>query len=975
MWGLCKRVDERGVSEIYGTVLIISLTFLVAIVLAGLGYYAIDGLSTETEDSISQDSFDIMDERITEVTGSSIDASSEFMIPDGDGKLTTKEDDGYIDVTVTSSVDSEFLEATSQSVTRSATLGSVRYEGEDVTAYWQGGGLWQKDQGAVSLSSSPGLTYDGESLSVGLTKVSGGDAVKTGDTIHVSQGDDGFDLNDVVDDLMVIDTGENQYTHEVDVELEIQTSFPEAWATYALEGMTEPPENIDELEEIDETDEIVRMKFTDIGPGVSFDYKIADFEDYEEDGIDVLYSGSPSNAPLNEVIETGETGDFYINETSAEQEIGDYDNIFVAQYDFETGGETAEDIIFSNALDHQQWQTGGGDPPDTTVHEQNGLFEYEFEVPQQICVIADTGEDGQGNRLGEIRNTLEADEDHRCFDEAADEPPEPRFDVRTIGADADSVVIGEDELSADTLDWTIQNRGGDGADDIVFRVGEADSAFGEGGEIGASQVDSFVITEGTEELSINEELDSTESSIDFELTENQLQRVVDEFGTELELKVDTNGYSNSTTMNVSEPAAPTFEIEDLNYEIELDASEGFGQSELLVDAEINNTGEKTDSDRVNLYLDEEGTVVDSTVVEDLDGGDSEEIAFSWVGSELDSDENATFTVETTDDEKSFAINRPNLVIDHIAFDYDETEEEVDVEYTVENTGEAPTEQSVLLSLDEQASTGDADTDQQPQSISVDPGEMETGAYEAVPVTDPGELVLNVSTFDDYRVEGFTVDEPLILPEITGVNQPTEGEAIEIAAEIENVGQFTGSADVTLSIDEFEDQTAELSSLGASEIEEIEYTIETERYQDGQVSPVDFSVNTGPDVDTGTVEIDSLVDPQIESFELTNDDTDAYCTGWLCVISDYAIDVDIDFEYEISDPDDGFSHVELIGIHHGGDEGLETTVSSSDETGTLTYDVYEEGYEDAQTFDFILRAYREDGVLIDEWDIPNYTTEE
>lgn len=431
MRGLGMETDSRGVSELYGTVIIISLAFLTAILLIAVGTVVIDELQGETDESLSQDSMQVMDDRLAELSGSDVNASTQFQFPDGSGEVSADPDEGAIRIHVeATNFNEEYLQTEEPSSSTTVRMGTITHVTEDnlVTA-WQGGGLWEHERGVTRIISPPPLEFDGTTLRLPLVNLKEVDRVPQGRDITATlDAASSEEATSAVQELFrkhwtVAPEGDLGVigTDQVDVRVTIESQYVGGWAEYAMNSMNQPPDHIDPaLDDItEETDEIT-LYFNGVGTPLSNQIKTnhTDWEVTQHSNLDVLYSGNSSYAIFNTAIEPVEGGGFVVNRTLAAETMPSdpsstdihlavyhFDEKDYVVYDAENDEWTDADNnpLDQSTLDALEHQLGDFDETITPATDDHldgdqGYRVYDFEGPQAICVYA--GSPGGGGGTG-----------------------------------------------------------------------------------------------------------------------------------------------------------------------------------------------------------------------------------------------------------------------------------------------------------------------------------------------------------------------------------------------------------------------------------------------------------------------------------------------------------------------------------------------------------------------------------------------
>ena len=261
------KSDDRSVSEVYGTVLVISLSFIMAISLFGFGMFVMDNFGGETEERITQDAMVEMDDRLAEITGSSVDTGTTFSFPDTDADtVETESDHGIVNVSVETTEDTGYLQASEEVNSTEFAVGTVRHTASDgeVIAY-QGGALIRQEGAFSTMLNDPPFDYDGTMVDFDFVDTTEMPDIRPGQEITASSNTDGSQtFTEEIESLLSPKwsyMGEGDFIAPVNITVSIETEFYEAWEVYAKEGMTESPDSV----ETDSAAELVKMKFNQVG--------------------------------------------------------------------------------------------------------------------------------------------------------------------------------------------------------------------------------------------------------------------------------------------------------------------------------------------------------------------------------------------------------------------------------------------------------------------------------------------------------------------------------------------------------------------------------------------------------------------------------------------------------------------------------------------------------------------------------------
>jgi flagellin-like protein len=135
---------NRGQSELIGTVLMVSITIVGAVLTIALAGGALQAINDETQDSLTRDAFYEMDNRLSGLQSSQVSSETTLRFPQGSGSdISVNESEGSVNITVRTA--DEYRQLTEDNVTHfNNTMGTVVYEGNDgEELVYQGGGLWE----------------------------------------------------------------------------------------------------------------------------------------------------------------------------------------------------------------------------------------------------------------------------------------------------------------------------------------------------------------------------------------------------------------------------------------------------------------------------------------------------------------------------------------------------------------------------------------------------------------------------------------------------------------------------------------------------------------------------------------------------------------------------------------------------------------------------------------------------------------
>jgi len=254
------------------------------------------------------------------------------------------------------------------------------------------------------------------------------------------------------------------------------------------------------------------------------------------------------------------------------------------------------------------------------------------------------------------------------------------------------------------------------------------------------------------------------------------------------------------------------------------SAEAYADGELITDYAEDFTWENTCEDEPGLFNEDEPGVYEVT---------------------------ATFEEVTSETTTVTVLEAPYFEVDITAPEEDAEffeEEEVTVEYTVTNTGEAEDTQSIAFRVGGVVEDIDAD-------ISLDGGESETGEF-SWEAGEPDEYVLWVTSDDEEKSVTITVieevePEPFFEVEITDYDDEVEeDDTVTVEFTITNTGDIECIQDIVFSVDGAEEDRVEEVTLEAGATYEGEF-----EWEAGEPDDYELEVASDDDSDSVTVTVE------------------------------------------------------------------------------------------------------------------------
>lgn len=358
---------------------------------------------------------------------------------------------------------------------------------------------------------------------------------------------------------------------------------------------------------------------------------------------------------------------------------------------------------------------------------------------------------------------------------------------------------------------------------------------------------------------------------------------------------------------------------------------------MLVNATVENTGDETADQTIELLDFDHETVDDWTV--ELDAGETASHTFEWETTSEDagSDEVTVLSQDHADDETVTVLGDANYTVSIVETTEPGAGDDLVVTANVTNEGEATPEQEITLAID--------GSEEDTRELTVAAGETEQ--IDLVWETtdeDAGSHEANVSSRDDYDLETVTILEPADYQvDIEEAEDVPAGEDLTVSANVTNVGEAASEEEVTLTVEA--DQVDETTvSMPGGESESVVLTWETEEGDEGDhqatVATPDDTAEETLTVLEGSAFAVSILDASEEVVEGEDVTVNASVENTGDVEGTDTIELQ-DFENETADSqsvtlDSGeTTTVELTWSTESGDEGTGDVIvaSETDEAAT------------------------------------------
>ncbi len=387
--------DERGVSDIVGVAILISLSIVGSLAIVAIGGIALNTLTEQAQNDLADDSIRNVDARLSALADSSVDATTEFTIPEGTGdQIEANASAGRVYVSATTNATYanqtvEYADTGDSSCTVQQGLGTIVHERDNGNAIvYQGGGLWKQTPAGTQVESEPKFDYDGSAIRFGFINITGLRSVSEGETLTAEKlaresETATAEMTRELEDCWQMDGASG--TVPVSINVTISSEYYEGWARYAKQDMSAQPADIT----WDNASNNVTLHFGNVGG------KSGAFSEADEFPGPVIYSGLSDYAQYNDKLSPESAGAAAF---SADLSEINGNKVSVAYYDADA---SAWAYNKGSETDTTTWEyngkSGGPDPSDNPLIANPSGTVYNFDEGVPICVIKGKGFPGQLN--------------------------------------------------------------------------------------------------------------------------------------------------------------------------------------------------------------------------------------------------------------------------------------------------------------------------------------------------------------------------------------------------------------------------------------------------------------------------------------------------------------------------------------------------------------------------------------------------
>ncbi len=620
--------------------------------------------------------------------------------------------------------------------------------------------------------------------------------------------------DDIIVDFLITNTGDKEDTHDVvftvdgleedryeDETLGGGDTFDDefVWSasdydTYSLEVSTDDDSETVEVEIVEDSEFIVEMTDYDDevyeGDTVNVDFFVTnEGEQKDTQSIELKVEGSVEDSTT---VELGENDD----ETgtlawTTEEGDGGHHNATLHSEDDESETVIIDVLIETffevELLEHDD-QVGPEDEASTEYELTNiGDVKGERDVTEEVL------DENDMVVLSET-NTVELEGEKNSVEVFSWIPKENNLPEGTYTVEIDT---GDDYIEADTVVQETEPA------DLQINLENHPEAI-DAGDIAYFDYEVENVGDETADQSVVLEIDGDEKdSNDVEVEGGNSKRGVLQWQTDVNdigfhdftVSTDDDYVTGEIEVDGDEPEEPFFEVDIQNPEDEDEFEIG---ENIDISARVENTGDASGEASIELSISIDSTEVfnSSTSTDEIDEGDyiAVEDFDTWDTSGEDEGE-YDIEVSTDDDRDEISvdlddIDGPSFDVEILSPDEDDFEpnEELTVEYKVENVGNEDGSGNVTLFID--------DDEEDSTELVLESGEEETRVFTTNAPATEGSFDVRVETRDDEDTVSLTVssdepapDEPEFEITIEDESDETveEGEEVLVVVSIENVG--------------------------------------------------------------------------------------------------------------------------------------------------------------------------------------------
>lgn len=772
----CQSRDGRGQSEILGTVLVFSLVILLGTTLVGIGVLLFDDAGREFDNRQGQDAVrEISDRLIGAETGALLEvpdaAREDIEITPDEGTVTVNVTTLPRGVNVTTgsggwrNITAADILAENMTNETTLQLGTLTHRADGgATTVYQGGLLLEQQGNYTEIISEPQFDYQTlnevalANIDLSFTSLSGLGQTLDSETLVQRDRAGSRQLSERIEEMVARQrtlTGVRDFvpTTSVEITVTIETAYPEAWATYATERMTEPlPED-----QVVVGDDRVELQFPIFGGEA---LRVPDFQ------TDVLYSGVAGVAPLfyntdaEGNISAADPG-FTLRNNGSPMRLrpgGDGSDYGIAVVQNERWLILNESVEWGSAIEANEtvWtditgtETRRFDTPALDTGESdvggNGADTWEFTDDVSVCVVTDGG----SVTTNDVRELVA---EGACSQTVVGdpEPPrqQPRLVIDSLRGPTSPVQFGDEvELNA-----SINNTG----------TGYADGSFvGAAADLGGDTLDLVAV----DEVSRYPFEESVNVTLRFDPRKN--------FNDTAPVELFTLDDTENANVTVVDP--PSFDIDSSQT---LDAGALPGKP-FDVSATITNTGANA-TQTVALF--ESGDVVDTEQLQ-LGTNETNTTSLTWnVPLDASIDAATELTIDTGDDTTTLDVDRlPEALITNVSVDNTlPSNSTVPVTVSLENPSGTEDVSDAPVRIDPSVSDLLADGPVVNKTVNIPSGGTETVSFDLTQSSDPITDWVPVETNDD-SAEGVGVVERSgpVCSDVTYTGDGSEGSPYEIS---------------------------------------------------------------------------------------------------------------------------------------------------------------------------------------------------
>jgi len=212
--------DSKGVSSVLGITLLFAIVIGGTAVVVTVGAAGLDDTRQQLDTNRAEKALTQFDSRSAMVALGGTSSQGVELATERESGYYVDDDRGWMNVSVTNQ-----STGTTQTVAN-VTMGAVSYEGDRTTIAYQGGGVWKRTDGGVSMLSPPEFHFRQQTLTLPIIRVNSSRTLGSGARV-TKDGPPSIRFPNT--------TGSNDFVNPLDqgrVNVSVHSDFYQAWGRY-----------------------------------------------------------------------------------------------------------------------------------------------------------------------------------------------------------------------------------------------------------------------------------------------------------------------------------------------------------------------------------------------------------------------------------------------------------------------------------------------------------------------------------------------------------------------------------------------------------------------------------------------------------------------------------------------------------------------------------------------------------------------